>query len=596
MLKGYQPIAMDLSDENNPGNQGAPVDAPTPPPPAFESDDLLANLRRSQTAARASNPTPRGFSHWARVLLVCNPFYLVSAALLLCGLYLVSDDAHFPGRETAQLTFNFTALQFYEALLAATAIMLARRRIWYDSTLLVGLENLFVLVPFILVTQAAWLSQTMLWTMCLIAAVMAVARFASLKRFFRELNLPRGLLGAGLVLLAVNVALTLTFHHYNELKIGTKPTDGAAFELNQYSWFLLLPLLVGLSNCLPRAQLTGDLLPQRRGLPTGIFSLWLMATAVHLYCLSYVYNFDWALLFAVPALWALAWTARNRVRDFCAAPALDLALLVPPALITLLAAVNDGYTMFLALTALNIAAYSVCFLKHRTNWLALNLAVLSLGALCWGLLSQFQTRVPVVDAGIRWPVAFLSVYASYWIFRSRNPKLGVLGAVLFALTSGAFVGNNVSGSGLPMQLGLVFLLLHSFSWEDEQHASARAARIFGCSLWVADSLFLLWARLPHAHSIVWTGASVLIAVSVAMRLWRGAWLKPAVPIAATTVLMLHPFLVTTDMLRSFPTGLLAVVGSFLLFGLGTVAALTKSRWLRSATPLSAPIQSTHMNP
>jgi hypothetical protein len=572
------------------------MDAPTPPPPAFESDDLLANLKRSRAAARASHPTPRGFSYWARVLLVCNPFYLVSAALLLCGLYLVSDDAHFPGRETAQLTFNFTALQFYEALLAATAIMLARRRIWYDSTLLVGLENLFVLVPFILVTQAAWVGQPMLWTMCLIAAAMAVARFAGLKRFFSELNLPHGLLAVGLVLLAANVALALAFHHYNELKIGTKPTDGAAFELNQYSWFLLLPLLVGLANCLPRDQQSGDLLPQRCGLPTGIFSLWLMATTIHLYCLGYVYNFDWTLLFVVPALWALAWTVRNRVRDFCTAPALDLALLVPPALITLLAAVNGGYTMFLALTALNIAAYSFCFLKKRANWLALNLAVLSLGALCWGLLSQFQTRVPVVDAGIRWPVAFLAIYASFWIFRSRNPKLGVLGAVLFALASGAFVGNSVSGSGLPMQFGFIFLLLHSLSWEDERHASAHVARIFGCSLWIADCLFLLWARLPHAHSIVWTGASILIAVSVAVRCWRGVWLKPAVPIAAVTVLMLHPFLVAAGLLQSFPAGMLAVLGSFLLFALGTLAALTKSRWHRTAAPLSAHAQSTHMSP
>ena len=33
----------------------------------------------------------------------------------------------------------------YEVLLVLTAVLLARRGIWYDSTLLVGLENLLVL-------------------------------------------------------------------------------------------------------------------------------------------------------------------------------------------------------------------------------------------------------------------------------------------------------------------------------------------------------------------------------------------------------------------------------------------------------------------
>ena len=118
---------------------------------------------------------------WVHQLIACNPFYLVSAALLLLGLYLVSSDANFPGRETAQLTLNFSALQVYEALLAATAVFLARRRIWYDSTLLVGLDNLLVLVPFILLTQAAWISQSALWMVCLVAAVRSLARFAALK-------------------------------------------------------------------------------------------------------------------------------------------------------------------------------------------------------------------------------------------------------------------------------------------------------------------------------------------------------------------------------------------------------------------------------
>ena len=40
-------------------------------------------------------PNPRPLSWWLRKFLACNPFYLVSAALLLYGCYRVSIDAPF---------------------------------------------------------------------------------------------------------------------------------------------------------------------------------------------------------------------------------------------------------------------------------------------------------------------------------------------------------------------------------------------------------------------------------------------------------------------------------------------------------------------
>src|SRR5687767_12237599 len=83
------------------------------------------------------------FSYFRR-FLACNPFYLVSAALLLYGIYRASIDPRFLIREVSQLIFNFSSLQLYEFLLVAVAIVLARRRIWYDSTLLMVLENMLI--------------------------------------------------------------------------------------------------------------------------------------------------------------------------------------------------------------------------------------------------------------------------------------------------------------------------------------------------------------------------------------------------------------------------------------------------------------------
>jgi len=137
--------------------------------------------------------------------------------------YLVSSDAGFLRREIDQLTFNFSSLQFYELLLVVTAIVLARRRIWYDSVLLVGLENLLVLVPFILISQAALLDQNMVWRFCVFGGLAALFRFLGLKKFFKELNLPRRMLGGGLLLLLINIVLPLVYRHLHEFRSAPSP-------------------------------------------------------------------------------------------------------------------------------------------------------------------------------------------------------------------------------------------------------------------------------------------------------------------------------------------------------------------------------------
>jgi hypothetical protein len=54
-----------------------------------------------------------------------------------------------------------------------------------------------------------------------------------------------------------------------------------------------------------------------------------------------------------------------------------------------------------------------------------------------------------------------------------------------------------------------------------------------------------------------------------------------VPAAAVLAMLSGPTGSTTSTLHSVPVGLMAVIGSFLLFGLGTLAALTKHRWNRT---------------
>ena len=100
----------------------------------------------------------------------------MSAALLLYGVARISADANLFAGETPNLLFNFVALQMYAALLVVTAIRLSRRAIWYDSALLVVLENGLVLVPFMLVSQAAFIEPLLGQLLVLFAGGAAVGR------------------------------------------------------------------------------------------------------------------------------------------------------------------------------------------------------------------------------------------------------------------------------------------------------------------------------------------------------------------------------------------------------------------------------------
>src|ERR1019366_2522326 len=310
-------------------------------------------------------PKPRPLALWLRKFFACNPFYLVSAALLLFGCYRVSMDAPFLNRESARMLFNFTSVQAYEILLVLTAIFLSRRSLWYDSTLLVGLENLLVFVPFILISQAALMDSQMARTMCVAGAAVAVLRFGGLKKYVIQLNLPGRLLGVGFILLALNVALPLIYRHFGETKFGVHLDSGPAYEMNECTWLLILPAVLALANFLPRAWATGNFLPQHRWLPAGLFSLWIMVTCLHLWGLDYVYEFYLRSELFAPAAWVLAWTVFLRFPSRSVRA--KYALTFPAALVPLLSTSPCGAKTFLILTALNIASYGAISLLDRSN-------------------------------------------------------------------------------------------------------------------------------------------------------------------------------------------------------------------------------------
>ncbi len=540
--------------------------------PPMSAIDSSADEFPWPSAAEPSKP----LSWWLRKLFACNPFYLVSAALLLYSCHLISIDAPFLSGESARLVFNFSSVQFYELMLIGTALFLARRALWYDSTLLVGLENLLVFVPFILSSQAAFIDSRMALAMSVASALAALYRFSALKRFFAGLNLPGRLLGAGFILLVLNAVLPLIYRHFGETKIGVYIDAGPAYEMNECTWLLILPAMLALANFLPWAGGAGTLPHQHRWLPDGLFALWILATGVHVYSLDYIYQFDLRPDLLAPAAWVFTWTlwlcftgGQRRLRT---------ALIAAAVLVPLLAMGSGRHHTFLILTALNLAACLANCLAHRSQRVAQHLlfaaTLVFLAAVPNAWIHLILPRLTAADCVI----GSATMYLLFWMARSRNPQVGVFVSIL----AGCAAGSLLNSGDWAFQAGLIFLLLHSLRWNDAAHVGAKAVRLLTGTIWVAHSFF--WAGVNPGH---WwmpcaTGLLTLMIYAIA-QLFSGKWNHPSVPGAALWVILSGPNFYAVEYVRTLPAGLLAVIGSFLLFGLGTIAALTRSRWHKSET-------------
>jgi hypothetical protein len=230
--------------------------------------------------------------------------------------------------------------------------------------------------------------------------------------------------------------------------------------------------------------------------------------------------------------------------------------------------------VFLALTVLNIVAYGLIYRRQRTP-LALHLALISLVALLgglpedWGrsLTSQFS-REKSIGAGAALYVLVCTAF-------SRHPKAGVLGG-LVAATAVCALGQHPQALHWATQTGLAFLLLHSLRWSDPLEAGAALLRWLAGVAWVAHSL--IWTHLFDAGWMPCAVAVPVLGVFLASRWLQGQWGSVVVPIASLLVMLSPPSHSAVVQIKSAPAGLLAVLTSFVLFGLGTFVAVSKHHW------------------
>jgi len=308
-----------------------------------------------------------------------------------------------------------------------------------------------------------------------------------------------------------------------------------------------------------------------------MFALWLAGTAVHLYSLDYIYDYDLRGELLAPVVAVVAWVVQSRAAEMFPAirPGGKLVLLVLPCLATFTAAFPAPNRVFLCITLLNAVCYSGTAVRESESRLSFNLLLLSLAAAIGGFPADWGTRLlpgfnrPECVAGAA------AAWVLFWVVRSRNPIFGTVGGVVFGLVVGFAFGSKPGSAHWGIQAGLVFVLLHSIRWLDDEHIAVKWLRMSLAMVWLAHSV--VWA---HGNGEFWmtlTTATPVLATWFAARWRRGEWPPLALPIAAVLVLLARPAHGGAEKLQTLSTGFLIVIASFILFGLGTIAALWRHR-------------------
>ena len=542
---------------------------PSAPPPVAPPGDVWGAIRR-----------------WTWILLARNPFYIISAALLLWSMRRLSLDERIFRRELPQILFNFSSFQFYELLLAGTAIVLARRRIWYDSGLLVGLENLFICVPFLLVSQTLLLQNWIAVALCLAGCGLALVRVGALKRWLTGLNMPASLLWPGALLLCFNLAWPLLVRLLHK-DVSVPIWDGRGLTLMSLQWNWIIPTVVALGALLPVSPVeTGMTRDEEapfftwRSFPLLALLMWIAGTCVHLCCIGYVYGLPWRAAWLAPGVWMAAWMLwwhRDNLATENARAALQRILLFPPVLIVLAFAWTGRWTMCLALAVLNALACGAIALFRRDR-LARHLCTLSALLVCvfmphpamlGGKIGNTDLVPALLGGGL--------FYIVGWAALSARPKLGIAGGICLALGLARLLPVTTTCLNLAVQAGLIFILLHSFRWKTPGSSDAATARILCGLYWLAHTIG--WVAVEPSSAVYATlasGASVL-GIYACARILLGEWGPRMIAYSAVAVVSWGPLYLGGVSLLRAPGGLLTLLGSFALFGLGTLAALLKAR-------------------
>lgn len=464
----------------------------------------VSPLAPAAAGARPAPPEP----DWFRRFLACNPFYLVSVALLLFGVSRLTRDPRFLTTETGEVLMKFGVLHAYGFLLVGTASWLIRRRVRYDSALLVVLENGLLLAPFLVISQAVLLDVGLAWTLAVSGGLAVAVRSWAVRRWYPEFNLPDGFRWAGLAVVVLNLALPLVYR----TRVDTDWHVG-----NRVVWLGVMPALALVPLLLPRTRRWDGTECGVSWLPSLLHALWIAGSGVHAWSIAWVDKTPMPVSLVVPAAMAMLALWNGRHADFGPGPntvlraallsgVTLLALGAPGSVPTALGTMGAGL-VYLVLFAL-LSGPAVMALRVGAGIGAGLLAVRGAFLLAPGA-GAWLTRPEVIATAMG---GLAGSYLLYRVVRSRNPMAGVLGGLLVVPALWLLMGREPSH--WPVVGGCLFALLHSLRWVEGRRGEALVGRAFVGVIWVSDSaVWSLDGGMPASWAPFWVGLGLVAALA-----------------------------------------------------------------------------------
>jgi hypothetical protein len=509
--------------------------------------------------------------------------------LLIYSIYRISVGPRFLPTDKLQIIFNFSSLESYSALLVFTVIFLARRAIWYDATLLTVIENILVLVPFMLLSHASFVENDLAGWICVAGSLLAIGKLGILKRSFKSVNLPAALLFIGALILVVNVSFPLVFRKGLNFADNQWTNNELWKSRSLYCWYFLLPGLMFLATLLPRSrpEVLKQEAHQKHWFPHLIFGLWMFATTLHLYSIGYIDDQRFEVSHFIPLLWATSWvfcTSVIKVLNF--EPRLERMLIFTPAGIPLIPVALGAPLMGLMLFSLNSVVFTYRSLRRQDLPMSLWLSVLSFVGSMLTIPDEWMIQlIPRYDKGYAF-VALLVSAGLIWSFRRPTAKSAIVGSVCLAIVGFGMAGQSALLNAAVPQVCLVFILIHSLWWIRPYEKGSELVRFLASSLWILHSIILQFQSggLTFVPVVV---AALMITLVVTIR-WLMRQTAYLLAITSGVVLLVPVVFSAVDVVKDTPEGLIPLISSFLLLGIGTAFAVQRKRSeVRNVGPVEA---------
>lgn len=486
-------------------------------------------------------------------VMVCNPLLLLSPVCLLYGIYRAVVAPNLFATDDGNTIFNFLALAIYVLMVCVTSTLLARKRIVPDTVMLLLLNALLFVSPFILIAHGIFLEGHLAVALGILGIAMGKGQLEVLRRRLpKNFVTPQLSIGAALVL-AVNFAVPLIFRRGLE-------NDNEAWGLTSaYAWYLVFPLLVAWLNFIPIRETSATIWARPWFAPL-IYLLWVAGTSIQLWTVAYVDDRHLrAHQFAV-AVWVLAWTAFRRAQMFAPVWAARIQTIAP-----VIAILIPGIGALLGLD-LRIAALlyvlnlPILAVAHR-NLPAVALGGISLlGAVCCMPSNWIGELSPVLTRGSFIALVIAAVVVGA-IGTFRDARAGLPAAI--------GVGILAAACGVSMTLAfngaIFFLFLHQLRWKTigvNEHVLLAIAAV----MWIAHTFGLEMRNSTDARAATFVATIVVTLCLRNASLGLPTSLVPA--FSSIFILLLHPMHWSTKTVATAPSGVLAIAVGFALLAAG----------------------------